>query len=249
MSLFAGSLTTGGLFNGGLLNGGLFANQVTSWNLTVVATAPGQSYSVNILVGNTPNIRIVWGDGSENTYTSIGFKRHVYASAGEYVIRISGSFATGGLIRLQQYDPDFITLKDTGIFPPTQYLSGITSLFRTFNNVSLQVPIKNGIFKNIASNISSVSNCFLGTTGLSGTDVPVDIFDGMINCTVFTGVFEGITFTTTSYSNLLIRMAATLTKTGMSFHGGGSKYNTAGATARSYLTGTLGWTITDGGPA
>jgi hypothetical protein len=244
MPLFTGSLTTGKMFNGDL-----FKNQVTSWDLTVVATAPGQSYSVRLLAGTTPNINIAWGDGSKDNYTSLDFNRHVYASAGEYVIRISGSFATGGLIRLQQYDPDVMTLKDTGIFPPTQYLSGITSVFRTFNNVELQVNLKTGLFKNIAGNISSVSRCFLGTTGLTGTDVPVDIFDGMINCTVFTGVFEGITFTTTSYSNLLIRMAATLTQTGMDFHGGGSKYNTAGATARSYLTGTLGWTITDGGPA
>jgi len=83
MSLFTGSLTTGGLFNGGL-----FQNQVTSLNLTVVVTAPGQSYSINLISGNTPVIKIKWGDGSENDYTSLGIKTHVYTGAGEYIIQI-----------------------------------------------------------------------------------------------------------------------------------------------------------------
>lgn len=244
MSLFAGSLTTGKMFNGSL-----FKNQVTSWDLTVVATAPSQSYSVNMISGNTPVIKINWGDGSEDNYTSLGVKTHVYTSAGEYEVKISGSYAYGGAIRLNQSPPGGVTLKATGIFPPVQYLSGIANVQRMFDTVSINTPLPTGLFKNIASGITNVSYCFLNDTGLNGTAVPVDIFDGMVNCTLFTGVFQGVTFTTDSYSSLLVRMAATLAQTGMSFHGGGSKYNTAGATARSYLTGTLGWTITDGGPA
>lgn len=244
MSLFTGSLTTGKMFNGGL-----FKNQVTSWNLTVVATAPSQSYSVNLISGNTPVIKINWGDGSEDNYTSLGVKTHVYTSAGEYEVKISGSYAYGGAIRLNQSPPGGVTLKATGIFPPAQYLSGIANVQRTFDTVSINTPLPVGLFRNIASGITLVNYCFQNDTGLNGTDVPVDIFDGMVNCTAFTGVFLGVTFTTDSYSSLLVRMAATLTQTGMNFHGGGSKYNTAGATARSYLTGTLGWTITDGGPA
>lgn len=244
MPLFTGSLTTGKMFNGSL-----FKNQVTSWDLTVVATAPSQSYSVNMISGNTPVIKINWGDGSEDNYTSLGVKTHVYTSAGEYKVKISGSYAYGGAIRLTQSPPGGVTLKATGIFPPAQYLSGIANVQRTFDAVSINTPLPVGLFRNIASGITLVNYCFQNDTGLNGTDVPVDIFDGMVNCTAFTGVFLGVTFTTDSYSNLLIRMAATLAQTGMSFHGGGSKYNTAGATARSYLTGTLGWTITDGGPA
>jgi len=244
MSLFTGSLTTGGLFNGGL-----FQNQVTSLNLTVVVTAPGQSYSINLISGNTPVIKIKWGDGSENDYTSLGIKTHVYTGAGEYIIQISGSYTSGGAIRLNQSPPGGVTLKATGIFPPVQYLSGIANVQRMFDTVSINTPLPMRLFKNIASDILLVNYCFQNDTGLNGTDVPVDIFDGMVNCMAFTGVFQGVTFTTDSYSKLLVRMAATLVQTGMSFHGGGSKYNADGATARSYLTGTLGWTITDGGPA
>lgn len=244
MSLFTGSLTTGGLFNGGL-----FQNQVTSLNLTVVVTAPGQSYSINLISGNTPVIKIKWGDGSENDYTSLGIKTHVYASAGEDVIQISGSYASGGAIRLNQSPPGGVTLKATGIFPPSQYLSGISNVQRMFDTVSINTPLPMGLFKNIASGITNVSYCFLNDTGLNGTAVPVDIFDGMVNCTLFTGVFQGVTFTTASFSALLNRMASVLPKTGMSFHGGNSRYDSSAVGAFNYLTIDRGWTIICGGLA
>ena len=244
MPLFTGSLTTGKMFNGGL-----FKNQVTSWNLTVVATAPSQSYSVNLISGNTPVIKINWGDGSENNYTSLGVKTHVYTSAGEYEVKISGSYASGGAIRLNQSPPGGVTLKATGIFPPAQYLSGIANVQRTFDTVSINTPLPVGLFRNIASGITLVNYCFQNDTGLNGTDVPVDIFDGMVNCTAFTGVFQGVTFTTASFSALLNRMASVLPQTGMSFHGGNSRYDSSAVGAFNYLTIDRGWTIICGGLA
>jgi len=61
------------------------------------------------------------------------------------------------------------------------------------------------------------------------------------------GCFTSDTLDTDSYSNLLINMALGAT-TGVTFDGGNSKYNTAGATARSTLDGRS-WIITDGGAA
>lgn len=65
-----------------------------------------------------------------------------------------------------------------------------------------------------------------------------------------TSLFFGSTniINTTDYSNILINTEATNTETDVPFHGGASKYNTAGGVARAALEArTPGWTITDGG--
>jgi len=62
-------------------------------------------------------------------------------------------------------------------------------------------------------------------------------------------MFSGVTLTTTSYSDFLINLATLPLQSGVSFHGGNSKYNLAAAIARAYLISNFGWTITDGGAA
>ena len=59
-------------------------------------------------------------------------------------------------------------------------------------------------------------------------------------------MFLGNTINTEDYSNLLIRMEANNVNTGVSFHGGHSKYNLAGQEAKNALL-ARGWTIEDGG--
>jgi len=120
-------------------------------------------------------------------------------------------------------------------------------------------------------NLSSVTNAsymFLGCTAL--TTVPLfnlsnctiarSMFD---QCTALTTVplfdlskvtnasymFSGVTLTTQSYSDFLINLATLPLQSGVSFHGGNSKYNPAAAIARAYLISNFGWTITDGGAA
>jgi len=64
-----------------------------------------------------------------------------------------------------------------------------------------------------------------------------------------TNMFFGVTLTTQSYSDFLINLATLPLQSGVSFHGGNSKYNPAAAIARAYLVSNFGWTITDGGAA
>jgi len=64
--------------------------------------------------------------------------------------------------------------------------------------------------------------------------------------------FSGSTLPTASWSNILVDIANNGAVNTVSFHGGSSKYNTDGATARTTLTtpvidGGRGWSITDGG--
>lgn len=62
-------------------------------------------------------------------------------------------------------------------------------------------------------------------------------------------MFFGVTLTTQSYSDFLVNLATLPLKNTVTFHGGNSKYNSAGAVARAYIISTFGWIITDGGVA
>lgn len=118
------------------------------------------------------------------------------------------------------------------------------------------------------SKVTNAQSAFYGDTAL--TTVPLlnlsnctitrSMFDqctalttvplfNLSNCTNAINMFSGVTLTTQSYSDFLINLATLPLKSGVSFHGGNSKYNPAAAIARAYLISNFGWTITDGGAA
>ncbi len=96
-------------------------------------------------------------------------------------------------------------------------------------------------------NLSSVADAyamFYQCTAL--TTVPLL---NLSSCTNASNMFFGVTLTTQSYSDFLINLATLPLQSGVSFHGGNSKYNPTAAIARAYLISNFGWTITDGGAA
>jgi hypothetical protein len=70
------------------------------------------------------------------------------------------------------------------------------------------------------------------------------LFYGM---TIGTNCFSGTTLPTADYSDILVTQRANNVNTSVPFHGGSSKYNPAGGTARGELVSTQSWSITDGG--
>ena len=101
------------------------------WALTVVTTAVNQDYTVDINAGITPNIKIDWGDGNVETFNTIGLKTKVYANAGTYVIKLSGSFASGGNIRFGSNADNRARLKSTSSAP---YIPGLLNFYATFQS-------------------------------------------------------------------------------------------------------------------
>ena len=59
--------------------------------------------------------------------------------------------------------------------------------------------------------------------------------------------FAGTTLPTSDWSDILVTQRANNSGTGISFHGGNSKYNTAGGVARGELVTIQSWSIIDGG--
>ena len=96
-------------------------------------------------------------------------------------------------------------------------------------------------------NLSSVTNAYAMFAYCAAlTTVPLLNLSSVTNAI---NMFSGVTLTTQSYSDFLINLATLPLQSGVSFHGGNSKYNPTAAIARAYLISNFGWTITDGGAA
>lgn len=94
------------------------------------------------------------------------------------------------------------------------------------------------------SSVSSALFMFNGCTSL--TTVP--LFD-LSSVTDATYIFNDCTLSTASYSAFLEHLDTLSLQSGVGFHGGNSKYNTGGQTARTNIINDHSWTFTDGGLA
>ncbi len=129
-----------------------------------------------------------------------------------------------------------------------RYVTGCTNLSYFIRNCTgLTGSIPNDLLRYVTG-CTNLSYCLAYCTGLD-TTVPSDLLRYVTDCTNFTGFAQGLTWTTASYSSLIISMDTYLTKTGVPFHGGNSKYDTSAAAAHTNLTSVKTWTITDGGAA
>jgi surface protein len=115
----------------------------------------------------------------------------------------------------------------------------------------------NSVFNNCSSfnqpigtwNTSSVTTMNSMFNGATSFDQDLGTWD-VTSLATASNMFLGVTLSTPNYDSLLIGWAsygAGLISF-VPFHGGGSVYTIATAgPSRTYLTGTKGWTITDGG--
>jgi hypothetical protein len=115
--------------------------------------------------------------------------------------------------------------------------TNVSQMFRN-NSALVNVPIYD------FSNVTNTSGTFYGCIALQ--TIPLLNLSSVTNAS---NMFLGVTLTTQSYSDFLINLATLPLQSGVSFHGGNSKYNPTAAIARAYLISNFGWTITDGGAA
>ena len=224
---------------------------------TTKAGSASNTFVLPIIKDTTETVKIYWGDGTNSTGVN-GNNTHVYAASGIYTVKIE-SRLFGGIY--------FNNLGDKAkITKIANFGQGVSRLNTgSFYGCSSLLSIDIG---NIVSNGADASNQYRGCTAL--TTVPLfnlssvtDAFAMFYGCASLTTVpllnlssvtdarymFSGVTLTTQSYSDFLINLATLSLQSGVSFHGGNSKYNPAAAIARAYLVSNFGWTITDGGAA
>jgi surface protein len=104
----------------------------TDMVLLVDTTAPSATTTVTLTLAGTVNVTVDWGDGYYDTYTTSGNKTHVYATAGQYRVRVQGSL-TGFGANVSR--PELVGCLSFGRL-------GFTSLFRGFRSSAnlTQVP-------------------------------------------------------------------------------------------------------------
>ena len=162
-----------------------------------------------------------------------------YLTAGFYTIRLKDF----PVVNIAQP----FSVLSTSVIPESNILT-CQDLFKDCDNLT---SIPRNLFTNIP-NVINFNSCFAGCTSL--ITVPSDLFANNLKANNFTDCFNNATLTTESYSNLLINLASTAMERPSSgpeggqinFHGGKSKYNAAGQTARNVLQGR-NWVFSDSG--
>ena len=116
-------------------------------------------------------------------------------------------------------------------------LSNATNLVRAFSDNNLE---NVGVI-NLASCLD-VGGAF-GNNGIITSFATRNFF----NMTSGTNCFRNTTLPTSDWSDIMVTQRANNSGTGISFHGGNSKYNPAGGVAREELVTIQEWSIIDGG--
>jgi hypothetical protein len=160
------------------------------WEMTVETPSASATWSVNIVAGTTPNLLVEWGDSSSDTYTTTGVKDHVYASAGTYTVRISGTFASGGRIRLGKFG-NFAYLKAV---QPVGGITNIVNFWDSMRDCTGLTSLPADLFRyNTLVSASGFFATFNGCTGL--TSLPADLFryNTLVSTAGFYATFNGCT--------------------------------------------------------
>jgi hypothetical protein len=173
-----------------------------TWDVGIQTANPSETFSVNIYSGTSPNIRIDWGDGTVETFTTTGTKTRTYATAGNYTVKISGGFTSNGNIRLGNTSIEGARVKSTSVIPT---IPGLTSFDNTFSSCTSLSSIPAGLFDNNTAVTSFVST-FTSCTSLSS--IPAGLFDNNTAVTSFGSTFTSCTSLTSIPSTLFANNTA-----------------------------------------
>lgn len=163
----------------------------STWNIGITTTGSNQTFGIQ-LNGTSPNIIVDWGDGTVNPFTTTGNKTRTYASAGNYTVKISGSFGANGNIRLGTTSAERARVQSTSVIPT---IIELTSVQNSFFGCTSLTTIPAGLFANNTAitnfGFGLQGGCFTGCSSL--TFIPAGLFDNNSNATDFISTFENCT--------------------------------------------------------
>lgn len=167
-----------------------------TWDLSVRITAPGQTYTVDINAGTSPEIKIDWGDGVIENFTSTGQKTHTYYLVRTHTVRISGRFRTGGNIQLGSNSANRARLVGTGVIP---LIPGLANFISTFSDCTGITTIPEDLFRyNPQVTANAFNSVFSRCSGL--TSIPKDLF--RYNTRATTSVFRSAFYLCTGIKSI-----------------------------------------------
>jgi surface protein len=115
------------------------------WELGIETTPTEKEFGISVASGTDPNIYISWGDGEYEHVESTVAITHTYDTAGNYTVRLLGSFNSGGNIRIGTTAANRTRLKSTSVIPE---IPGLLTFNQTFYGCSSLSAIPSGLFEN-----------------------------------------------------------------------------------------------------
>jgi hypothetical protein len=171
---------------------------VPTWDIEIQITEPNQIFGVDIASGTNPDITVDWGDGTVENFRSTGFKEHSYTFAGEYIVKIFGSFSSNGNINFNL--TPFI-IKSTSVIPT---IPGLSRFENTFAGCSNLISLPSGLFsKN--QNVTNFEFCFENCSSLQF--IP-PLFGDNFSAVNFRGCFAGCSSLHSISANLFTNSTA-----------------------------------------
>jgi surface protein len=121
--------------------------------LLVDTTAPSATTTTTLALAGTVNVRVDWGDGTGERFTTSGNKTHTYATGGQYRVRVQGSLTAFGANVAR---PELVGCLSFGRLGVTSFLNG----FRSSANLT-QCPLR------LPIGVTNTSNMFLGAAAFN----------------------------------------------------------------------------------
>lgn len=241
------------------------APPATTEAFTIVMRTTGASETVTLPLANVSgSVDVDWGDGSSVETVSSSNPAHVYATADDYTIAISGTGAgsflfsnAGDKLKLREivaWGTEF----DVSSFSfwgcsnlATADATGdsgadLTSMSRMFENCSsLSALDVTGL------DTSGVSNMLGAFRNTALTSDPGLVGFGITSLTDATNLCRDSNnmLSTAEYNAILVAWEAQAVNNSVAVHFGDATHSGAGSTARAALVADHSWTITDGGAA
>ena len=205
------------------------------------------------------NFTVDWGDGTSDTVTSHNDsdRKHIYANAGTYEVRITGLMEAWSFdgARRQNRILSVSNLGDMGWKNLKEAFDGCEHLTEVSGGNVSNVTTMDAMFQDAAQlattnishwNISQVTDMRQMFNGARRANPDMSQWDfGKVGN--MKRMFSGVTLPTSTYSTMLQRIRATTQYNSIPLDGGNSKYDAFGLIARQALE-KRSWTITDGGP-
>ncbi len=177
-------------------------------NLVLIYNIPADNKEAAAPLAGTVNCTIDWGDGTKET-AIVAAPTHTYASAGEYVVTISGEVSglsvystkfnvdkKNYIVRVKQWGKTGLTSMNQAFYScenltripadVSHSFDEVTTFAKAFNGCKKLEEIPDGLFSNAAA-ATDFTETFAFCESISA--IPENLFDGAANATTFNTTF------------------------------------------------------------
>lgn len=126
------------------------------WDLSLTGTSGLNTITLPLVIGETYNMQVDWGDGTSSTVTALANATHTYSSSGIYLVKVSGTFSRFKF----SYDP--LRLIEITQWGPNQWTS-TAEMFKGCANLDISATDIPDFSQNI-----SMQSMFEGNSNLIG---------------------------------------------------------------------------------